>query len=590
VSEAALVQALENMEASDSAPLVAALGDLRQVISACSFALSAEQTPERRRSRDQLRREIDALIARVRAMGSPLLVVVGGVTGSGKSTIVNTLVGRAVSRTGVIRPTTANPVLIVHPVDAHWFTDDRILSDFVRVELEGAVTRLQDDRDDTARLQLIRDEDIPLGLALVDAPDIDSLSARNRAIADALLDAADVWLWTTSAAKYADDESMRYLARAAARRTALAVALTRVDPEHVEELTDDFRAKLVEHATLEPELFSVPTARVIDERLPRPAIGSIERWLRELSGPLVRRSRRRQTIEGALDVMSSDVAGLIAWVENENEILHVLNEVINRTVAQSRHEFSRALDDGRAMRDEVLLRWNRFAGSSGMIALVERAGERASAWARTLMTSLNGDRAEEELEVREAVANDVTSLATQLLELASGRIVHDWGTVPAGRELLEANPELAEAPADLDARAQKTVGEWQATVVQLVETKGAQRRLRARWLTAVVNATATGAIIATLAQTGGLTGAEAGIATAAGAANQALLTKVLGAANLRWLVTSARTDLEKRFTELVAVHRRRFTEVLAAAAPSPKLIDQLNERAEAVQRVRSCLN
>jgi hypothetical protein len=578
------------MEDSDTAPLVTALSDLRQVISACAFALSADQTPRRRRERDQLRRELEALVARVRSMGSPLLVVVGGVTGSGKSTIVNTLVGRAVSRTGVIRPTTANPVLIVHPVDAHWFTDDRILSDFVRVELEGAVTRLESDGEHAARLQLIRDEDIPLGLALVDAPDIDSLSARNRAISDALLAAADVWLWTTSAAKYADDESMRYLARGAVRRTALAVALTRVDPEYVNELTSDFRGKLVDHAALEPELFTVPTARVIDERLPRPAIGSIERWLRELSGPLVRRSRRRQTIEGALDVMTADVDRLIAWVENENETVHVLSEVINRTVAQSRHEFGRALDDGRAMRDEVLLRWNRFAGSSGMVALVERAGERASAWARTLMSSMGGERAEEEAQVRDAVASDVTSLATQLLELASGRIVHDWGTIPAGRDLLEDNPELAQAPPDLETHTKTTVSEWQATVVKLVETKGAQRRFRARWVSAIVNATATGAIIATLAQTGGLTGAEAGIATAAGAANQALLTKMLGAANLRWLISNARSDLERRFTELVAVHRRRFTEVLAASAPSPKLIEQLHERADAVQKVRSCLN
>ena len=577
------------MEESDTAPLVTALSDLRQVIVACSFALSAEQKPERWRDRDRLRREIEALIARIRAMGSPLLVVVGGVTGSGKSTIVNTIVGHAVSRTGVIRPTTSNPVLIVHPVDAHWFTDDRILSDFVRVELEGAVTRLEAS-DTAARLQLVRDEDIPLGLALVDAPDIDSVSARNRAIADALLDTADVWLWCTSAAKYADEESMRYLARAAERRTALAVALTRVEPEYVEELTSDFETKLVDHAALEPELFIVPTAHVIDERLPRPAIGSVERWLRELSGPLVRRSRRRQTIEGALDVMTSDVDRLIAWVQNETEVLQVLNEVISRTTAQTRHEFSRALDDGRAMRDEVLLRWNRFAGASGMIALVERAGERASTWARTLMGSVTGDRAEEEERVREAVANDVTNLATQLLELASGRIVHDWGTVPAGRELLEAHPELAEAPPDLEARAEKTINEWQATVVRLVETKGAQRRLRARWLSVAINATATGAIIATLAQTGGLTGAEAGIATAAGAANQALLTKVLGSANLRWLVTNAREDLERRFTDLVAVHRRRFTLVLAAAAPSPKLVEQLHERANAVQKVRSCLN
>src|SRR5690606_23710848 len=177
----------------------------------------------------------------------------------------------------------------------------------------------------------------------------------------------------------------------------------------------------------------------------------------ELSGPLVRRSRRRQTIEGALDVLGSDVAGLIAWVEHENEVLNVLTDVVNRTIAQARREFGVALDDGRAMRDEVLLRWNRFAGSSGMLALVERAGERASAWARSLMGALSGDRAEEEQQVREAVANDVADLAMQLMELASGRIVDEWGTVPAGRDLLEAHPDLVETPADLAARTQKTI-------------------------------------------------------------------------------------------------------------------------------------
>ncbi|HEX6255048.1 MAG TPA: dynamin family protein [Euzebyales bacterium] len=576
-------------EATDTAPLVTALRDLRQVIAACSFSLSADQAQERRAERDHLRREIDGLVARISSLGAPLLVVVGGTTGSGKSTIVNTLVGRAVSRTGVIRPTTENPVLIVHPVDAHWFTDDRVLADFVRVEYEGRRSG-RDAGENAARLELIRDEDIPLGLALVDAPDIDSISARNREIADALLDAADVWLWCTSAAKYADHESMRYLIRAGARRTAIAVALTRVDAENVDELAADFNDKLAQSASIEPELFTVETARVIDERLPRPVVGSIERWLRELSGPLVRRSRRRQTIEGALDIMTSDVAGLIEWVRDETTTLGVLNDVINRAIAQSRRDFGAALDDGRALRDEVVLRWNRFAGSSGMLALVERAGERASTWARSLMGTLGGERADEEEEVRQAVATDVADLAYQLLELASGRIVDEWGTVPAGGELLEDNPELSEPPPDLEARTRKTIDEWQATVVRLVETKGAKRRLRARWLTAVINATATGAIIATLAQTGGLTGAEAGIATAAGAANQALLTRVLGAANMRWLIGTVRSDLEKRFTELVAVHRRRFTAVLAAAAPSPKLMDQLDERADAVQKVRSWVN
>ena len=51
-------------------------------------------------------------------LDAPLLAVVGGSTGAGKSTLVNSLIGRAVSRPGVIRPTTRSPVLVHHPDDA----------------------------------------------------------------------------------------------------------------------------------------------------------------------------------------------------------------------------------------------------------------------------------------------------------------------------------------------------------------------------------------------------------------------------------------------------------------------------------------
>ena len=61
-----------------------------------------------------------------------MLTVVGGSTGAGKSTLVNSLVRHRVTEPGVIRPTTRAPVLVHHPDDAHWFTDDRILPGLAR--------------------------------------------------------------------------------------------------------------------------------------------------------------------------------------------------------------------------------------------------------------------------------------------------------------------------------------------------------------------------------------------------------------------------------------------------------------------------
>ena len=142
-------------EATDTAPMVTALRDLRQVISACSFSLSAQQTDERRAERDHLRREIDGLIARISSLGSPLLVVVGGTTGSGKSTIARALAARldvphvdtgayyraltlAVLRAGV-EPTNEAAVLDVMAGSHVDRKDNRTLLDGVRLAVPEVV-------------------------------------------------------------------------------------------------------------------------------------------------------------------------------------------------------------------------------------------------------------------------------------------------------------------------------------------------------------------------------------------------------------------------------------------------------------------
>src|SRR6218665_334464 len=79
---------------------------------------------DRARVLDQLD---DYLLPRLRDPGAPVLVVVGGSTGAGKSTVVNSLVGAEVSAPGVLRPTTRWPVLVHHPIDARWFSTDRVL-------------------------------------------------------------------------------------------------------------------------------------------------------------------------------------------------------------------------------------------------------------------------------------------------------------------------------------------------------------------------------------------------------------------------------------------------------------------------------
>ena len=75
--------------------------------------------PERAESAERLRRHVvDYLRPRARNVGAPLVIVILGSTGSGKSSLLNALAGRLVSPSGVLRPTTLRPTAVVHPADA----------------------------------------------------------------------------------------------------------------------------------------------------------------------------------------------------------------------------------------------------------------------------------------------------------------------------------------------------------------------------------------------------------------------------------------------------------------------------------------
>ena len=93
-----------------------ALQALRDEVAAVGLGLP---TPERdsaaKSAHAVVDQDDDYLLPRLRDLDAPLLTVVGGSTGAGKSTLVNSLVGAAVTASGVLRPTTRSPVLVCAP-------------------------------------------------------------------------------------------------------------------------------------------------------------------------------------------------------------------------------------------------------------------------------------------------------------------------------------------------------------------------------------------------------------------------------------------------------------------------------------------
>ena len=114
--------------------LLDALSALRDGVDAARFPFPLPGAARARRARQELLTQLDDyLVPRLKAPEAPLLAVIGGSTGAGKSTLVNSLVGRRISASGVLRPTTRTPVLVCHPEDRAWFADPRVLPGLTRV-------------------------------------------------------------------------------------------------------------------------------------------------------------------------------------------------------------------------------------------------------------------------------------------------------------------------------------------------------------------------------------------------------------------------------------------------------------------------
>ena len=100
------------------------------------------------------------------------------------------------------------------------------------------------------------------GLAILDAPDIDSVEERNRVLAAQLLAAADLWLFVTSAARYADQVPWDFLRKAAERSAAVAIVLDRTPAEAVDTISTHLARMLASRGLKDSPLFTVEEGEV----------------------------------------------------------------------------------------------------------------------------------------------------------------------------------------------------------------------------------------------------------------------------------------------------------------------------------------
>ncbi len=528
------------------AALLAALEGLGEQVAELRLPLEvagAEQARTlRRETADQL---TDYVLPRLRRLDAPLLAVVGGPTGAGKSTLVNSLVGARISAAGVLRPTTRSAVIAYHPTDNAWFEEPRILP---------GLTRTTASSTDPTSLQLVPSRGIPMGLAVLDAPDIDSVVTRNRELATQLLAAADMWLFVTTAARYADAVPWQFLRLAVTRGTAVAVLLDRVPPEAVDEVRGHLAAMLTDQGLGGAPLFVIPETSTYDALLPPDVVDPVRSWLHGLAADAdTRAAVVRHTLDGAVRSLAARVFTLAAAADAQAEAVDRLRKEVDGAYDAALRQVSEASSDGSLLRGEVLARWQEFIGTGDIMRALESKVSRV----RDKVTAKVQGKPAPGTELAEALETGVEALVREAADAAAERAGTAWAADPAGSQLL-GDDDLRRSSPGLAAATAREVREWQAGVLELVRSQAQGKRSAARSLAFGINGLGLMVMIVVFAHTGGLVAGEVAVAAGASALSQKVLEAVLGDQAVRSLAETARRDLGQRVARLLDAERARF--------------------------------
>ena len=550
------------------APAIISLERLRASLADAGLKLSLDGATEHREAAAAAVRQIDDYIRpRLADLDAPLLAVVGGSTGSGKSTIVNALIGTPTTRVGVIRPTTRQPILVHSPVDAGWFASDRILPGLARVRgtlsAPGTHATAAGDAPAVSRineLMLLAHERVPQSLAIIDAPDIDSVAAENRALATQLLAAADLWLFVTTANRYADAVPWRLLEGAAGRSVTVGVVLNRVPPGAVDDVLPDLTAMLAERGLESAPIF------VIEEQpldalgmLPPSAVAAPLAWLTSIAGDRAERTRiAARTLSGTIEDLDRRVAAI---ADARQEQL----DWINRTEQMAASEYESAMDavdeatkDGALLRGEVLARWQDFVGTSDVFRKIESWFSRT----RDSVTAWITGRPSPVAAVETQIESGLHAVIVDQGGRAAAAVWAELQRSTAGRQVAEVDPSLGSESQGFADAAATTIRDWQASLLKLVQDNAGNKRIRARVLSLGLNVVTVALMIVVFASTGGITGGELLIAGGSAVLGQKLLETIFGEDAVRRLAAEARRDLQHKVRTLFDSERARIAKAL----------------------------
>jgi hypothetical protein len=204
-------------------------------------------------------------------------------------------------------------------------------------------------------------------VAILDAPDVDSVAADDRELATRLLAAADVWLFVLTANRYADAVPWQHLLTARDRGAVLVVVLDRVPPSAAAEVHMHLSEMLTYAGLGQTPVFTVSETTLKEGLLDEFDVVTLRDWLQRLSvDPGIREAIVARTFSGSLRALPARARALAAVIADQQSTTRVLGDDLVAAFAVAAAELSAGLASGVIVTGELLQHWQDYVVAGGL--------------------------------------------------------------------------------------------------------------------------------------------------------------------------------------------------------------------------------